>query len=199
MWWLISRFTSLFSMAQQWSRAMMTHRGGIYFWKTIPLAHVFVFRGSNTKLFFTICLLYFSDILWDERNTPTHLTSDMHPMNDNISFSLRLWSHACKSPHSTWHHDNSSHLEHTMSEWRHLTPALIAHMKTSFQHDIFTPTFRAHPDMDAYIKEWFAYVKHDFVNFQVSIAVSLALQVSIISGGSYHIEHGSLQLSRTEH
>ena len=48
-------------------------------------ASVFVFRGSNTKLFFTICLLYFRDMLWLERNTPTHLTTNTRPTNDDTS------------------------------------------------------------------------------------------------------------------
>ena len=54
--------------------------------------------------------------------------------------------------------------------------------------------------MHAYIKARFAHVKHDFANLKVSFAVSLTLQVSISSGGSYHIkQHGSMQLSRPEH
>ena len=55
----------------------------------------FVFRGSNTKLFFTICLLYFSDMLWHDRNITTHLTRDTRPSNDITSFSHLLCSHTC--------------------------------------------------------------------------------------------------------
>ena len=80
-------------------------------------------------------------MLWLERNTPTHLTSDMRPMNDNTSFSHLLWSHTCNPLHSTWHLPHSD-----------------------------LP--RAHSLMHAYIKEWFAHIKHDFANFQVTFSVS---------------------------
>ena len=50
-------------------------------------AFLFVFPGSNTKLFLAIYLLYFRDMLWHDRNTPTHLTSDMRPLNDITSHS----------------------------------------------------------------------------------------------------------------
>ena len=53
------------------------------FFEDYPIsASVFVFRGYNTTLFVTICLLYFSDMLWLERTTSPHLTSDMRPPND---------------------------------------------------------------------------------------------------------------------
>ena len=48
-------------------------------------ASVCVFRGSNTKLFFAIYLLYFRHMLWHDRNITTHLTLDTRPMNDDPS------------------------------------------------------------------------------------------------------------------
>ena len=80
MWWLISRFTrTMDTCHDDASRRNL-------FLEDYPIsASLFVFRGSNTKLFFTIYILYFRHMLWLERNTPTHLTSDTRPTNDNTS------------------------------------------------------------------------------------------------------------------
>ena len=53
MWGLISRFTSLFSMAQQWSSDILTQRGEIYFWKTISLAHLFLCSVAPIQNYFS--------------------------------------------------------------------------------------------------------------------------------------------------
>ena len=53
-------------------------------------ASLFVFRSSNTKLSFTIYLLYFRDMLWHECNITTHLTTNTRPPNDITSHSPTL-------------------------------------------------------------------------------------------------------------
>ena len=201
MWWLISRFTSLRTLHEQWTRAMMTHRAGIFktisqplyfivvygstvvswhdesspknlFLEEYPISpSLFVFRGSNTKLFSTIYLLYFYDMLWDDRNIRTHLTTNhaLH-MTSPLTHPHRLCSPTRKSPHSTWHDDNSSHIGRAPIEWQQLTltPALIAHMKTPSESVIIDPLFRAHSltcmPIKAYIKRWFAYVNYDLAH-----------------------------------
>ena len=56
----LSRFSSLFSMAQQWSRDMMSHRGGIYFWKTISWAHHFLCSATPIQNYFFQFTIYTS-------------------------------------------------------------------------------------------------------------------------------------------
>ena len=160
-WWLIAeeywklfliRFTSLFSMAQQWSRDTMTNRRGIYFWKTISLAHLFLCSATQYKIIFRN--LRFKLLRHDRTTLPlNHITSD----------SYWLCSHTCKPPHSTWHHDTSTHIGHAPSEWWHhfLTPALIANVFTSSHWHLHSDLPRAHWDMHAHIKVWFAHVNYD--------------------------------------
>ena len=57
----LSRFSSLFTMAQQWSRYIMTHRGGIYFWKTISLAIFFLCSPAAIQNYFSQFTFYTSD------------------------------------------------------------------------------------------------------------------------------------------
>ena len=102
-------------------------------------ASLFVFRGSNTKLFFAICLLYFRDMLWHHRNIRTHLTTNTRPPNDITSFAHLLCSHTCIPPHSTWHHDTLPHIGHAPCDW---SPALVAHMK-SYSFHLTSPSLRS--------------------------------------------------------
>ena len=56
-------------------------------------ASLFGFRGSNTKLFFAIYLLYFRDMLWHDQNITNHLTSHSSPPNENTILTLALVPH----------------------------------------------------------------------------------------------------------
>ena len=56
----LDRCTWLFSISQQLSRAMMTHRGGIYFWNTIPLAHLFLCSAAPIQNYFSWFAFYTS-------------------------------------------------------------------------------------------------------------------------------------------
>ena len=48
----ICRFSSLFSMPQDWSRDMMTHRRGIYYWKSIAFEHFLLCSAAPIQNYF---------------------------------------------------------------------------------------------------------------------------------------------------
>ena len=102
-WWLIaeeyrklylSRFTALFSMAQQWSRDMITHRGWINFWKRILLAHLFCVPRLQFKIIFrnlTFILLWHALTRSDHTNTShnEHAPSEWH----HLTLTQTLFAH----------------------------------------------------------------------------------------------------------
>ena len=186
MWWLINRFP--------WTMVTWHYdssRRNLFLEDYHISASLFVFRGSNTKLFFAIYLLYFYYMLWHERNTPTHLTSDMRLLNDITSFSHLLCSYTCIHSLSTWHRTRALRMRTPLTNTgsgrllvnlltpleittTHLTsdmrPPSLSHTGSDRTYedllptDIFTPIFGAHSNMHAYIKGPFANFKYDFVH-----------------------------------
>ena len=143
MWWLISRFTwTMDTWHYDSSRRNL-------FLEDYPIsASLFVFRCSNTKLFFTICLLYFCDMLWHERNTLTHLTTDTLPLNDITSFSLRLCSpHSSSHPDTRPPNDNTS-LTHTDSAPTHVNLLTRLHITTYHLTSETRPSSLSHTGSD---------------------------------------------------
>ena len=102
----------------------------------------------------------------------THLTSDIHPPNDNISFSHLLCSHTW-NPHSTWHLLHSD-LPRTHSDMHAYIKAWFAHVNHDFAN--FQGTF------------------------SVSLT-SREINCSGGSNISrtFSVQHGSMQLSGPEH
>ena len=158
-------------MAQQWSREMMTHGGGIDFLKTIPLSHLFLCSSAARQNYF-------------------------------LQFTFILLSHDL--PRSE--HEISSHIRDAPSEWHHLyiTQPRVAHMSSHLftWHLLPFDLRRAQPDMHDHqglykgvictCNVWFCWCSS-------FIRVSLTSHYWSCSAGSSHIEqHWSMQLSRPE-
>ena len=109
------------------SRNNETHRGGIYFWKTIPLAHLFLCSAAPIQNYFSQFTFYTSFTCSDSNETHQHISHRTRALwtPSPLTHPHRLCSPTCKSPHSTWHRETSTHIGHAPCEW---SPALFAHM-----------------------------------------------------------------------
>ena len=127
MWWVISRFTSLWTLNEQGTRDMMTHRARIYFWNTIPLSPLFLCSAAPIENYFSqfALILLAHPLTRSEPNNTSHI-GQVHSEWQHLFLTLPMIAHTLTSSL-----DLTS--RYMPSEWQHLfvTLALLAHMLTS--------------------------------------------------------------------
>ena len=104
------------------------------FLEDIALAHLFLCSAAPKQNYFSQFTFYTSETCSDTIIAWQYISQhDTRTSNDNSSHSHLLWWHTCKPPHSTWNHDNTSHIGHASS--------------ISFSHRLWSQICRPPPNL----------------------------------------------------
>ena len=82
-----------FIMHFTWAREVMTHRGGIYFWKTIPLAHLFLCSATPIQNYFSQFALHTSVTCFETMETRQLISNRTRALQTTTSH-----THNCSGP-----------------------------------------------------------------------------------------------------